>query len=252
MFEKLAQILLKKRAKRNKISDHYKSGFTLAEILITLGIVGVIAALSIPMLITEIDKKVAVTRLQKSLSLINSAYRLSYNDLGELPPDEATALGNKKYTKLYWAPHISAYRYCDTYQKCGYKSNTPFKTISGKNPSNPLLLVHRSRATFATVENFLFIIINQRFALTGTAFTDSRTVVIDINGSQNPNRYGRDVFVFLMLGGDNGIVPMGFNKTDAEIKSGCSASNHNSPVDRGYCAEWIRRNNWKIPRDYPW
>ena len=224
----------------------------MAEVLLTLGIIGVVAALTIPMIMGETEKKITVTKIQKSLSLINSAYRLSYNDLGELPPDEATALGNKKYTQMYWAPHIHNYRYCDTYAKCGYESNTPFKTISGKAPSNPLLLVHRSRATFITMENFLYIIINQRFALTGTAFDNSRTVIIDINGPQKPNRYGRDVFVFLMLGGENGIVPMGFNKTDDEIKSGCSANNNNSPVDRGYCAEWIRRSNWKIPKGYPW
>lgn len=45
--------------------------FTLAEVLITLGIIGVVAALTIPVLTQNYKKRVVETRLQKFYSTIN-------------------------------------------------------------------------------------------------------------------------------------------------------------------------------------
>ena len=42
-----------------------RSGFTLAEVLITLGIIGVVAALTIPNLIAGYEKQVTISKLQK-------------------------------------------------------------------------------------------------------------------------------------------------------------------------------------------
>ena len=42
-----------------------RTGFTLAEVLITLGIIGVVAALTIPSLMTAYNKHITETRLKK-------------------------------------------------------------------------------------------------------------------------------------------------------------------------------------------
>ena len=44
-----------------------KKGFTLAEVLITLGIIGVVAALTMPMLIQNYKNRVYVNQLKKNL-----------------------------------------------------------------------------------------------------------------------------------------------------------------------------------------
>ncbi len=49
-----------------------KKAFTLAEVLITLGIIGVVAAMTLPSLVGNYKKKVTVTRLKKIL-LYNAA-----------------------------------------------------------------------------------------------------------------------------------------------------------------------------------
>ncbi|MDR1327709.1 MAG: prepilin-type N-terminal cleavage/methylation domain-containing protein, partial [Heliobacteriaceae bacterium] len=46
-----------------------KYAFTLSEVLITLGIIGVVAALTMPSLITKYEKQVTVTRLKKFYSI---------------------------------------------------------------------------------------------------------------------------------------------------------------------------------------
>ena len=55
-----------------------KQAFTLAEMLITLGIIGVVAAMTIPALMAHFQQEQTVTRLKKALSVINQAYRLSH------------------------------------------------------------------------------------------------------------------------------------------------------------------------------
>lgn len=58
-------------------------GFTLAEVLITLGIIGVVAAMTLPALIQKNNNKVVETRLKKFYSAINQAIMLAENDYGD-------------------------------------------------------------------------------------------------------------------------------------------------------------------------
>ena len=53
----------------------FKKGFTLAEVLITLGIIGVVAALTIPTLVAKYQQKALNTQFKKSYALINQAIR---------------------------------------------------------------------------------------------------------------------------------------------------------------------------------
>lgn len=50
------------------------SAFTLAEVLITLGIIGIVAAMTIPTLITNHQKRQTVVKLQRAISVMNQAY----------------------------------------------------------------------------------------------------------------------------------------------------------------------------------
>lgn len=58
--------------------------FTLAEVLITLGIIGVISALTLPSLILNYKNKVVETKLKKIYSIMNQAIVLSEGTNGNL------------------------------------------------------------------------------------------------------------------------------------------------------------------------
>ena len=60
-----------------------KVAFTLAEVLITLGIIGVVAAMTLPTLLANHRKNVAEARLTKFYSAINQAVLLSERENGE-------------------------------------------------------------------------------------------------------------------------------------------------------------------------
>lgn len=57
-------------------------GFTLAEVLITLGIIGIVAALTIPTLINNYQKKAYIAALQKTYSQTQNAFKLMMADEG--------------------------------------------------------------------------------------------------------------------------------------------------------------------------
>ena len=55
-------------------------GFTLAEVLITLGIIGVVAAITMPTLINNYREKATVNKVKKFYSMMSQAYLLSVKD----------------------------------------------------------------------------------------------------------------------------------------------------------------------------
>lgn len=76
-----------------------KPGFTLAEVLITLGIIGVVAAMTLPAITQKIDKQITVSKLKKSFSTLQQVIRLSEKDNGEVSewtfPSETDYAANK-------------------------------------------------------------------------------------------------------------------------------------------------------------
>ena len=61
---------------------HKKFGFTLAEVLIVLGIVGIIAAITLPSLITNYKVKVLKAHFQKADAVLQQALLKTANEVG--------------------------------------------------------------------------------------------------------------------------------------------------------------------------
>ncbi len=70
-----------------------KSGFTLAEVLITLAIIGVVAAISIPSVISNSQQQEFRTGLKKAVSVLNQAITMNMALDGETPYDNANLMG---------------------------------------------------------------------------------------------------------------------------------------------------------------
>ncbi len=78
----------------HKLTDlKSKEGFTLAEVLITLAIIGVVAAISIPSVISNSQQQEFKTGLRKAVSVLNSAITMNMALDGETPYDNANLYG---------------------------------------------------------------------------------------------------------------------------------------------------------------
>ena len=61
-----------------------RKAFTLAEVLITLGVIGLVAAMTLPSLIGNYQKKEPVVRLKVAYSLLNQAIEQSQQINGDI------------------------------------------------------------------------------------------------------------------------------------------------------------------------
>ena len=61
-----------------------RAAFTLAEVLITLGIIGVVAAMTMPSLIQKYQEQKRVTQLKRTMSVLQNAFLMAKNDYGDI------------------------------------------------------------------------------------------------------------------------------------------------------------------------
>ena len=237
----------------NMLPTKVKFGFTLAEVLITLGIIGVVAAMTIPNLVAHNQQKQTVVKLQKAISVMNQAYRLAYDDVGEVTADEARAIGAQGYFDKFWAPYLKTSSFC-TQTGCGYDmkgvavNGQPWKMANGAWYTI-LLNSDETRIGFFTMDNFFYLVL---CAIGGSKETEvtSANILVDINSTAKPNILGRDIFVLeRKIDGEKGgvVVPACSTRSDNSINADCSKSGSG-----GCCAEKIKRAGWVIDGSYPW
>lgn len=188
--------------------------FTLAEVLITLGIIGIIASLTIPTLMNDIQDKQFKTAWKKEYSIVNQAYMqyLSDNSMNLSFGTWTSTTDMKTALKSYF----SYIKECETGQildKCWnsfgaynktskqiYPATSGWWDVSGTNGNNGLVLKDGSALLFMT---------DGTYSCTGPSnnYGECARVIVDINGPKNPNTWGRDIFMMYLY--PNKILPCG-------------------------------------------
>lgn len=219
-----------------------KRGFTLAEVLITLGIIGVVAALTAPSLVMNSRNesnaaKLAVTMSNLENAFTNAIVQEDVDDLcktsiwvtkiGEISMD--TSNGAQSQTTINDAAlvgNLNKYIHLNGYEKMGnassfYSGTAWYKMnkVGGKGAvatadgtlGNVITIYTKSGAVL-----FLDPKISgegpkgdaktqdQIAALGGSLNKKAADLYIDVNGKTSPNTYGRDIFAFYV--GTNGIL----------------------------------------------
>lgn len=173
----------------------YLNAFTLAEVLITLGIIGVVAALTIPILMNNIQNMQYKSAAKKAFSEIASvATQLTSENGGSLNGYFTTndsygavvALSQKMQTSKI-CTHGSAVGTCweDATIGWSYLNNTPYPSFAALTPASSGLILNSGT---------LFIIWDGYVANGCSDTSPCLSVVIDVNGFKKPNKEGLDVF----------------------------------------------------------
>jgi len=228
----------------NLFTPKKNAAFTLAEVLITLGVIGVVAALTIPGLMTAHKKHVTAAKLKRAVSEINQAIRLSENENGQVENWDKS-LPDEEFVNTYFRPYIKIMQLCKTPTECGYNSDSPWYYMNGgqgvyNSPNNV------GRVSFLSMDGILYTYAKNTDSETIMQDND-KTIIIDINGEQKPNQFGRDIFFFYRDEDADSILPYGHNLSRAVINSSCSKTG-----DGLRCAVLVKENGWEFPNNYPW
>ena len=251
-----------------------KTGFTLAEVLITLGIIGIVAAMTIPNLIANQQKKAVVSQLMEAQSILTQAVRQYSADTDEEGSAEFdTTLSPQAFAEKYFKPYLKIARICTKLEDGCWKTGDfyGYYDLAGHKMTNvpySIVLNNGMVLGFSKLDGFSLV-----------------SIFVDVNGQGKRNVLGKDVFSFYPYNSDNlcgnasekwrniknGIYLGGFDdcgtphvaySRDELLNSTIILRNCNKVGWVNYtgnrpglgagCAAVIYKDGWRIAKDYPW
>ncbi len=234
-----------------------KKAFTLAEVLITLAIIGVVAALTIPSVVQNYQKIQTVTQLKKAFSALSNTTNLAIAEYGPITNwDVGIGISSQNsidFANKYLIPYLKVAKNCEAKISgdCAFKY-TYLNKAATYSFDTPYIRFYLTDGTLIAVQAYSSE--PDTGGINKLAF-----VFIDINGQKKPNIIGRDIFrftywinyplnpsnngKFIAYGqgwGRSGIINTGENYGCRKDKTG------------ELCAALIMVDGWEIRDDYPW
>lgn len=199
-----------------------KFAFTLAEVLITLGIIGIVAEMTIPTLLMDYQKNVAVTSVKAFYSEMSQAIKLSEVENGPTNTwdyGDGTVAQTHAWFDKYIAKHLSYANVDDT-------------------TSATMLLVYLNN---------------------GQKIGFHKGTSVDIPLWLEPSKTsfnGRNTFRFLIRpdATANAFRPYDAPYTTMQPRANYLTGTHacTSAGSKHYCAMLMMIDGWKMSDDYPW
>ncbi len=194
----------------------FKKAFTLAEVLITLVIIGVVAAITVPSIQQSTNREETVARVKKAHStLAQSIMRMSVES-GYPVGDFSYMEGDDFFDNF--AMIVNTAKICKGSDRGCFsdKSNQLNGTFwAGYNRQNSLI----------TADGVAYGWDVKYCDGKGLTPEDQSNCIgrfiVDVNGGKTPNRFGYDIFFFTVVD-KKGIVPAGAGNDSADCKRGGS------------------------------
>lgn len=219
----------------NRISQKL-SAFTLAEVLITLGIIGVVVAMGIPSLITTFKEKAAIEQFKKSYSTISQAYNSAMSNNGGVFSTSARAKDVYEGMK----PYLNVAEACPQTKGCW--PNLSYKDLHNDDSYN----FYETHHYKIRLQDGTSLSISEWSSGSDFAFC----LYFDINGDKPPNQWGEDLFTtYIKRGGQQGAKWLGSDPM-SNVKNNCDKTKTSAEI--GWisgvgCMYWVLRH-WN--RDY--
>ena len=238
--------------KRSDCMNIKERGFTLAEVLITLGIIGVIAALTLPMLLAETKKIETSARLKKFVSTFQQAimqselvngkasewtqFRCSSGNNAICTNEEEEARG--KAPEQFFNTYLKDYM---KYLKAG-STNDVMSSLPTDQQLGAFIVYLNDGTTFSLVQG------------------DCIDITFDTNGDRLPNVAGRDRFTFLLCNpdaanwtdGTNNIAFITYGGRDNATDRNRQTALNRCKSNARYCSYLLQMDNWEFKDDYPY
>ena len=202
---------MQRRKKLQNSSE--KNGFTLAEVLITLVIIGVIGALTVPALIQNTQKQEYVSALKKAYSTLSQASQMIISEEGSPKGDDSWMTDVDALYNMYK-------KYLNNAKDCGADSGCApemhYKFLDGvtvdTEPQHSGGMYRKLVLSDGALIMFSSFAVNKTCPYSSGHWSSGSNdwcagIFADINGIKKPNIWGRDMFLFVLK--ENGLYPAG-------------------------------------------
>ncbi len=230
------------------MKHHYikTNGFTLAEVLVTLGIIGVVSAMTVPTLMQNYQRKSYVTQLHKVYNELQQTFLQFKTDRNAINLREAgiTSADTLNTMTTQYFKIVESCTDATTVEPCF------------ENPNNYKKLDGGSARAFDNADSGSFVLASGaaiRPWLSGDVNNAFIVYVVDINGRKGPNVFGRDLFD--MCVDVNGTVdtcsdkaetyPLSTERREELFNQYCSSDASGKGDIRG-CLGKILNDNWEM------
>lgn len=191
--------------------------------MITLTIIGVVAALTLPQRIVKYQKQQVEVKLEKFYSTFNQALKRSIEDNGDMSGWTYAGLYDWENSKIFWEKYLQPY-----ISYTGTKDN--------------------SWAVWPTVGYEVLLPDGSSFQIAGTWIT----YYPNAKDSGNHEKTWRTTFLFTINTQKNIIQPYAVESNSmTSLLNECNKEKPYQSASKN-CAAVIMKNGWKIPDIYPW
>ena len=237
-------------------------GFTLAEVLITLGIIGIVSAMTIPTLVKEYKKKQTIAKLQQTYSILSQAITRAQVDNGDVSTWAWKNSFGEEFTMS--SVETSTTNFFNNYLKPYIKINQDygFNVYDKMLPNYDCCYGPKSVDRSTINPGYYFLLNNGVIVgiIVGTACSQknedgSCAVVtqgdihfrIGIGGTNEKAISGINLFQLFISSQENKLKFYSSqtyrNREDAKLIC------QNTPL---HCGALIQIDGWKLSDDYPW
>lgn len=223
----------------NQLINQYSKliAFTLAEVLIVLGIIGIVAEMTIPTLVHDFQTQVTVTSLKKVYTVLSQVDNLAVQENGT--PDNWVSVSNDAAQNALaieniFAPYLKVLKTCNSDTTC-IPAWTYLEGGSWAPTDGAALYL-----TDGTIVIFRYWGDTNAGATTALSHVVA-PIHVDINGLKKPNVIGKDIFRFILTR-DGGILPSGTNgDTSGSFDDLCINKSSLNTSGQG-CTAWAMYN----------
>ena len=180
-------------------------GFTLAEVLVTLGIIGVVSAMTVPSLVQNYQRQSYVTQLHKVYNELQQAFVQVVTENNAIDLREA-GLGTQTNIKPFLQNHFKVVQIGELDLSETPWGNVNYKNINGADYAYKGDWACGACATVASGAQICLDNVNCYGYSYGGYSSNYGYIFVDVNGKKGPNIIGRDAF--LMTYWNDGVIDL--------------------------------------------
>ena len=225
----------------SRFTSHFSlksAAFTLAEVLVTLGIIGVVSAMTVPTLMQNYQRQSYVTQLHKTYNEVSQALLRYQTDRNALNLTEA-GLSSQTAWDAMVAQYFKTVQKCDNSLTPCFPATTSYKKMSGVALNSNVYNIETSYvlASGASVR-FYYAVNGNRICF----------LMVDVNGQKGPNILGRDLFTLSIyndgtIDDDGSSAPLSEADRNTLFERDCNGDT--GAGDYG-CFGKILNDNWQM------